>query len=89
MIKAGVVALGLMAAGAASAEITTLQGEGSNDVAACTAAKQSGQEMLRRINAQTIQDKYEVDSYSQCACEPPLPSGARWCSVDMYYSKRN
>jgi len=87
VVKALVIAVGLGLAGAAGAEVQTLQGEGQNDVAACAAAKYSGLEMVRRINSQTVQDKYGVSSYGQCQCEPPLPSGKRWCSVDMVYQK--
>ena len=89
VVKAFVIVAGLGLAQVAAADVQTLQGEGQNDVAACTAAKYSGQEMLRRINSQTIEAKYDVQSYGQCQCEPPLPSGKRWCSIDMYYSKTN
>jgi hypothetical protein len=81
------LALGVMAFGAASADVSTMQGSGSNDTAACTAAKQSGQSMISNMNMKSIQARYEISGYGDCQCEPPLSSGTRWCAVDMYYRR--
>lgn len=85
MMKSSLLAIGVLGFATAFADVSTVQGQGSNDTAACTAAKQSGQQMIGSMNMKSIQARYEISSFSECSCEPPLSSGTRWCAVDMYY----
>jgi hypothetical protein len=89
MMRTSLLAACLFVSASAFADVTTHQGEGANDTAACTAAKHSGQEMIRNMNMKSIRARYEVTGYGQCSCEPPFSSGKRWCSIDMYSRQTN
>lgn len=78
------VAAGVMATSAqAQTRTETHQGTGRSDAEAIANAKRGAQNMVNRINAQTIQAYHTITGYGSESCEPPSVGQVRTCYVDV------
>ncbi len=63
------------------------QGTGRSDAEAIAMAKRGAQNMVNRINSQTIRAFHSITGYGDPSCEPPRYGEVRTCYVDVYINE--
>jgi hypothetical protein len=87
-IFAGLLALSVSVSAAAQDRVFTSQGTAKSDAEAVAIAKRSAQDMVARINSQTIASYDNITGYGSAECEPREYLRVRTCYVDVYISSR-
>lgn len=87
-VFAGLAALSVSVSAVAQERIFTSQGTANSDAEAIAIAKRSAQDMVARINSQTIASYDSITGYGTPDCEPRDYGRVRTCYVDVYITSR-
>ena len=82
------VALSVSVSAVAQERIFNSQGTANSDAEAIAIAKRSAQEMVFRINSQTIGSYDTITGYGTPDCEPRDYGRVRTCYLDVYITSR-